>query len=161
MTTHAVLMCLVAGVLFGSYPFLVRPSGFNWIPAGLLFHIGSIAVFVILAALDPAARRADVSAAGLLLQPEFATKMRNSIPMAILMGMGMVVIAGLMNGIGHASFQFLIASKVELSRVANIVPTLCVIVGLVLGTAIGKEPVTMSKVIATALALGSIWFASR
>lgn len=159
MTDHGLWRCVLAGVLFGSYPFVVSVSGLRWLPAGIILSAVSLMVFITILTMNPPPE--GITSPAFLLRPETMGGAENVF--AVLgLGIALVAISGLMNGGGHAVFQPLLAapSENQISRIGIVVPIVGVAIAIPLGWVFNREAITTDKMVATALAVGAILAAS-
>lgn len=134
---NAILLCLVAGVLFGAAPLLGRLSSANAMVMVVLIASGTFVATL------PIAFSQNYAAAG---------------SRTLIFGL----LAGILNGIGLIAFYRLVAGSNEgLWEISKVLPISLVLVPIVI--AIGArilfgETFTITKIIGLTLACGAIWF---
>lgn len=119
-----VLLSVAAGIFFSSWQFVMRQSGIsNPFVAAFVLNFATMLVLFPMAAKD--------------------LNWKLLLSAGVLMGL----IAGIINGAGHAINQRLVVDKgEEISRFGAIVPAVCVVIGVVGGFWFYGEPISWKKI---------------
>ena len=134
MTTKTLLLALVAGSFFSSYPFLIRMSGLNYVAAAIALQIGTMIVF---APLSP-----------------WYIDLRAIIVFSTLLAL----VAGVMNGFWHMAFQRLLATPdVEISRLTVVMVAVQIVVAMAIGNIFNGERITPIKCLGALFVGLGIW----
>lgn len=139
MTVSAFILCAFAALFFASYQLVLRASGLPPMVAGFVMHLVGTVVFLPLFLRENLAKISFIS-----------------------LGIGLAVVAGVLQALGHVPWQKLIADRqIPMATSVVVMIVINIVITAIGGAVFFKEGLTASKVAGMVLASASIWLMVR